>query len=131
VRPIDRDSVGAYGNVLADGFGMPRSFATMLITEGMLDQEAFTGLLGLLDGEPVAASGVFLSDGFAGVYNVATVPEHRGKGLGAALTWAAARAGADAGCTASVLQASQMGEPVYARMGYATPARYRQMEPAP
>jgi GNAT superfamily N-acetyltransferase len=130
VRVVDSDTLATYGEVLAVGFGMPAELAHLVIGRPTLEVAGFTALLGFLDGTPVATSGLFLSDALAGVYNVATVPEHRGKGLGAALTWAAARAGADAGLTRAVLQASQMGEPVYARMGYSTPARYRQMEPA-
>ncbi len=60
---------------------------------------------------------------------MATVPEGRGKGVGAALTWAAALAGGAAGATRSMLQSSEQGEPVYRRMGYTTPTRYRQFEP--
>jgi GNAT superfamily N-acetyltransferase len=130
VRVVDRDTLVTYGEVLAVGFGMPAELAHLVIGPPTLEVAGFTALLGFLDGTPVATSGLFLSDGLAGVYNVATLPDHRGKGLGAALTWAAARAGADAGAGASVLQASHMGEPVYTRMGYATPARLRQMEPA-
>ena len=44
------------------------------------------------------------------------------------MTWAAAIAGRADGASRSVLQASEMGEPVYARMGYQTPVRYRQFE---
>lgn len=129
VSAVDRTTADAYVDVLAAGFGMPLELATALMGEQLLlESPGFTGYLGLLDGEPVAASGVFVSGEIAGVYNVATRPEARGRGIGAALTWAAALGGRDAGATRSILQASEMGEPVYTRMGYATPARYRQFE---
>jgi len=56
---------------------------------------------------------------------VATVPQHRRRGLGtvvtAALTEAAFAHGADIVC----LQASPMGRPVYERMGFETITSYR------
>jgi GNAT superfamily N-acetyltransferase len=131
IRAVDAGSVEAYGDVLCAGFGMPREFATAVMgAELLLETPGFTGFLGVLDGAPVAASGLFLTGDVAGVYNVATVEAARGRGVGAAITWAAALAGRDAGATRSILQASEMGQPVYTRMGYTTPARYRQFEPA-
>ena len=132
VRAVDAASVDAYVDVIAAGFEMPRDLAAMALGEALLlESPGFTGFLATLDGEPVATSGLFLTGTTAGVYNVATVPAARGRGIGAAVTWSAALAGRAAGAPRSILQASEAGEPVYTRMGYATPARYRQFEPAP
>ena len=127
---VDTANVGEYTNVLAAGFGMPHELAERMLGCSLLSVEGFTGFLGVLGDEPVATSGLFLSEAVAGVYNVATVPGRRGRGIGEALTWAAAQAGLDQGATCSILQASEQGEPVYRRMGYQTPARYRQFVPA-
>ncbi|MCU1455245.1 MAG: acetyltransferase [Acidimicrobiales bacterium] len=129
VHEVGDAELAGYGDVLAIAFGMPREIASLLLERSLTELDAFTGFVGTLDGEPVATAGVFVSDGIAGVYNVATRSEHRGRGFGAALTWTAAHAGRALGHTRSVLQASKQGEPVYRRMGYATPARYRQFEP--
>lgn len=129
VTSVDASTLEAYGDVLSAGFGMPRELVSGLMgAELLVETPGFTGILGVLDGEPVAASGVFVTDATAGIYNVATVASARGRGIGAAVTWAAALAGREAGATRSILQASEMGEPVHARMGYATPDRYRQFE---
>jgi GNAT superfamily N-acetyltransferase len=127
----DGSSSEAYADVLAEAFGMPQDLARSLLGRSLLEMPEFGALLGTLDGTPVATSAVFVTDRTAGVYNVATLPSARGRGFGAALTWAAVAAGRDAGATRSVLQASEMGEPVYTRMGYGTPDRYRQFEPPP
>jgi hypothetical protein len=127
---VDDHNVAAYGGVLASAFGMPKEIVDSMFGSALVRTEGFTGLLGLLDGEPVATSGLFVSGTTAGVYNVATLEAARGKGIGAAITWAAALCGRAAGMERSVLQASEMGEPVYARMGYVTPVRYRQFEPS-
>jgi GNAT superfamily N-acetyltransferase len=128
---VDGGNVGDSCVVLGAGFGVPVQIAEMLFGHTLLGQDNFTSFLAYADGQPVAASAVFVTDDIAGVYNVATVPDHRGKGYGAALTWAAADHGRGQGCTASILQASGDGEPVYARMGYATPTRYRQLQGPP
>lgn len=58
-------------------------------------------------------------DGRPGIYAVATRPEQRGKGLGAHLTAEPLRKAWSAGAAArGLLQSSQMGEPVYRRVGF-------------
>ena len=64
---------------------------------------------------PVTVAMACAGDGVVGVYCVATAPDARGKGYGAAITDVAAR------CDESlpaVLQASSMGRPVYERIGF-------------
>lgn len=67
----------------------------------------------------------------AGINNVATHPDLRANGYGAALTWAAVAEGARRGCTHSILQASESGYPVYRKMGYTDLGRYVQLEGPP
>jgi GNAT superfamily N-acetyltransferase len=129
IATLDESNMDGYGSVLSEGFGIPREIVDQLMGESLLRVAGFSGFLGTIDGEPVGTSGLFDAHGLAGVYNVATVPAARGKGVGAALTWAAARAGAAKGASVSILQASGAGVPVYERMGYRTATRYRQFEP--
>ncbi|HYL40421.1 MAG TPA: GNAT family N-acetyltransferase, partial [Candidatus Binatus sp.] len=79
---------------------------------------------GYLDGAPVATSLAVRANDVVGVFAVATTVGSRGRGLGTALTWAAVEAGRGWGCRAAALQASEMGEPVYRRMGFETATRY-------
>ena len=109
--------------------GCRSSSRQQALSPALLDVEQFSAFLVLVDGEPGATAAAFVTGAVGGVYNVATVPTHRGRGLGAAATWAAVDAGAQAGATRSILQASAEGAPVYERMGYTTPDRYRQFEP--
>jgi GNAT superfamily N-acetyltransferase len=131
ISALDATNIDDYADVLAAGFGMPRVVADWFLGSAPQDIEGFTGFVAYLGGQPVATSGLFVTDDIAGVYNVATIPDARGKGIGAAITWAAVDAGRAAGASRSILQASGDGEPVYARMGYATPTHYRQFEPGP
>ena len=71
-----------------------------------------------VDGEVVATTGVYDHDGDAGVYWVATAPEARGRGLATALMAQAMSDAHDRGCVTSSLQATALGAPIYARLGY-------------
>ena len=90
----------------------------MLETAALLEVPDLTHYLGFVDGVPAATAMRFASHRIAGVFNVSTVPEYRGRGVGAALTWRAALDGRADGCLASALQASELGLSVYRRMGY-------------
>jgi ribosomal protein S18 acetylase RimI-like enzyme len=61
----------------------------------------------------------------SGVYNIATHPAARGRGVGTAVTAAAVEAGRSWGCDRVVLQASPMGESLYRKMGFRTVVTYR------
>jgi GNAT superfamily N-acetyltransferase len=130
IEMVGAAGAGEYLDTLLAGFGVPPGLIDPSLGRALVDTPGLFSLLGRVDGEPVATSAVFTAGPTAGVYNVATLAPHRGRGYGEALTAAAARAGADRGATHAILQASEAGEPVYRRMGYATPDRYRQFEPA-
>jgi predicted acetyltransferase len=59
------------------------------------------------------------------IANVTTIPEHRGRGLGRAVTLAAMRIGAAAGAQIAVLQSTDMGRGVYRRLGFEEFGTYR------
>ena len=58
------------------------------------------------------------------MFAIPTLEAFRGRGLGAAITWAAIEKGRELGGTWASLQASKLGRPVYERMGFATPTEY-------
>jgi GNAT superfamily N-acetyltransferase len=62
--------------------------------------------------------GILDCDGDASVIFVATLPEARGHGLAGGLLAAALLEARERGNDISTLQATKMGEPVYARLGY-------------
>ena len=71
------------------------------------------------DGDRAVGCGtVFLDAGTAGVYNIAVLESARGRGIGYAVTAALMNVGVAAGCTNAVLHASELGRPVYERLGF-------------
>jgi ribosomal protein S18 acetylase RimI-like enzyme len=84
-----------------------------------------------LEGMPVAAAALFVGAGVAGIYNVCTVPEARGRGIGRAVTGAALDEAVSHGLDLAVLGASEMGFPVYRRMGFREVSRLRSYAPPP
>ncbi len=84
-----------------------------------------------LDGEPVAAAALFVGADVAGIYNVCTVPEARGRGIGAAVTGVALDAAVAQGLDLAVLGASDMGYSVYRRLGFREISRLRSYGAAP
>ena len=120
-----RETFLAHFELIVAAFGVPRQFAEMLLTERFLhlpDVELYVGYLG---DKPVASSALFVTGRTGGIYNVATLPEMRGRGIGEAMTWHCVRRGAAMGCVAATLQASDMGRPIYERMGFRLVSPYR------
>ncbi len=76
--------------------------------------------VGRVEGVPVATSRLSIVGGVAGLYAVVTIPEARGRGYGRALTRAALEAGRTLGMRIATLQATDLGLPVYSRLGFRT-----------
>lgn len=121
IVPVEDDAtLRTWITPFVSGFGLPATLYESMV-------ELFTGFglglpvrhyLGYLDGEPVATSTLFLGAGVAGIYNVATKAEARGRGVGTALTVGPLQDAAALGYRVGILQSSEMGFSVYQRMGF-------------
>ena len=104
--------------------GIPGDAARLLFSASFAADPDVQLLIGSLDGRPVGTSVAIRSGDVSGVYAVGTLPAARRRGVGTALTWAAVEAGRAWGCDTIVLQASEMGFPIYAAMGFRTVVEY-------
>jgi ketosteroid isomerase-like protein/predicted GNAT family acetyltransferase len=130
IRPtVDEEGRRAYLEVTAESYaiyGQQRETAEdVFASVESVCAPHVQGLVGWVDGRPVAAAMAYVSHGVAGIGWVGVVTEARGKGYAAAVTWAALREGFRRGGAFANLQASPMGRPVYETMGFATPTHYR------
>jgi ribosomal protein S18 acetylase RimI-like enzyme len=96
---------------------------------GFADDAPLVNYVAALDGEPVAVAALFDSAGVAGIYNVATVPEARGRGYGRAVTAEAIAEGVRRGLRIAALGSSPLGFPVYRRLGFVEYGRLRSYAP--
>lgn len=124
IRQVDETSWAAHISTMADGFGMPLDLLKIVLPSALATSSAYAAFNAYLDGSVVSTSALVVSNGVAGVYNVATPEAYRGRGFGGATTRAAIAEGLRRGCAYTTLQASDMGYRLYADMGYRTVTRW-------
>jgi len=125
----DEEGLAAFVAVNAEAYGtygMPGEVLPALFDEtaAVLANPAAHFVVARRGGEPLSTAMVFESDGVASVQWVGTVPAARGTGLGALVTTVVTNLAFARGASSCTLQASPMGAPVYARLGYETLYHY-------
>jgi len=121
IRPVeDLHQLRTWSEVFMPGYGLPPAWAPLYydLLAGVGIEFPLRHYLAYLNGQPVGASSLFLDGGAAGIYNVATLPEARGKGIGSLLTLYPLRDAQAFDYTLAVLQSSEMGYNVYQRLGF-------------
>jgi len=118
----DSDSYHDAIVAMFEGFDMPRDVLPQF-EERFRDYSVGMGArqrtyVARLDGQPVGTSLGFVFEGIVAVYNVATVPSARRRGVGAAVTAAAIADGRAAGARWAILESSEMGRSVYEGLGF-------------
>jgi ribosomal protein S18 acetylase RimI-like enzyme len=128
IQPVrDMASLRGFIEVSAEAFEIPeetRAGWGQLISK-LWGQPNIFGFLGNLNGEPVSTSVLVLHESVASIYMVATLKEARGKGIGSAMTREPLIYAQEAGRDIAVLEASEMGFPVYERMGFRKVCEFR------
>jgi hypothetical protein len=120
----NREELDAYEQVLVDGFPLDelqpwRSGVAFHPANLHVPGTAF--YVGRVEGRAVSVAMSIVGCGVNHVEFVATLPDARGRGYGAAVTWTATLHAPD---LPSLLISSDMGRPVYERMGYLALTRW-------
>lgn len=118
-RVEDAAGLALFKRILFEGFTMvpwPDDHDSIM-TERWLGEPGLHLFVGSTDRGPAGCSVALVAEGIVGVYMVAVLPAMRGRGVGEAVSWAATLADPS---LPAVLQASDMGRPIYDRMGYRT-----------
>lgn len=108
----DAATLRDFERTLIDAYPLPAGSA--VLHPDVLDV-GFDGWVGYVDDSPVATAGSHTAHGLTEVEWVSTREGHRGRGIGAALTWEATTASP---AHDTVLVATDDGRPVYERLGY-------------
>lgn len=117
-----RTNEAAYGETTAR---VDLTYVQLESALGFGPERSYRRYLGRLDGQPVATSALFAQGDVAGLYGVASLPELRGRGIGAAVSLAALREARALGCRMAVLESSPLGYSVYRRLGFREVCRLR------
>lgn len=118
------ESVRAFEIAIVRGFGSPELEAQgpgAAFNAQTLTDDRLRLWVGWEEDRPVSAASTFVAAGINNVSFVATVPEARRRGYGAALTWRATLADPS---QPSLLIATEGGRPVYEQMGYTSLFRF-------
>jgi GNAT superfamily N-acetyltransferase len=119
----DAEDLAVAERVLVAGYPMPE--LEPLVRGGLLGERILDGAtrvwLAEVDGSPAAVAAAHVAHGAVLVEYVATLPRARGRGAGAAVTWAATLADP---ALPAVLLASDDGRPLYEGMGYGAILRW-------
>jgi hypothetical protein len=121
IRPVeDRHMLAEWIRTFIKGYEMPEAMTPIFLEfiNSLGINLPFRHYLGSLNDRPVAASTLFLGAGVAGIYNMATVAEARGQGIGSVMTLTPLYEARDLGYRAGVLQSSRMGYRKYQRLGF-------------
>lgn len=114
------EALRAFNDIVAEGFGVDRALMRAFDDASMLGAPGITRYLGSVDGQPAATSMRCITGGVSMILNVVTRPGYGRRGFGDVMTRLAvfdARGEGEA-CDASFLHSTQIGRPVYERIGY-------------
>ena len=123
IEPVrDHATLKAWSRVLCDSFGAPptfgEAFGELATAIGLEDGSPFRHWLARVNGQAAATCSMFLGAGVAGIYDVATIPEKRRRGIARRITDAAMHEARALGAGTAILHSSSLGAGVYRSLGF-------------
>ena len=114
------DELKIWTDILVKSFEFPEiavSYKKYFIKAGLKDTDSHY-YLGFLNGKPVSSSVLFDGEGAAGLFYIGTIHEARKQGIAKVMVCYLLSTAKKKGYSLSVLQASEMGYPVYKKIGF-------------
>ncbi len=117
---LNLDELKTWTDVLVKSFEFPEivhSYKKYFINAGLESPKSHY-YLGFLNGNPIATGVLFKGEGAAGLFYIGTIPEARRQGIAKSMVHYLLNETKKKGYPISVLQASEMGYPVYKKIGF-------------
>ena len=123
LREIGPEDHSMWVDVMSEGYELPREFVERIgpAADGIIESPGnvtFRFFLAFDNGVPSSTSTHMITDGLLAIYDVSTKPSQRGKGLGRFVTLAPLIKLRAEGHRTAILQASEMGAPIYEKLGF-------------
>ena len=130
VRRLEPEEAGLHARVAAGGQVVGREAPYRAVSSpGVLATAGIRCYVGEVHGAPVTTAMSVTTGDYVGIFSVATLPEHRRRGYGAAVTARAVGDAFEAGAQWAWLSASDAGYHVYESIGFVTIERLDFWEP--
>jgi len=120
IRELTEDESQLHVSIASSGFEAPPALFEAVVTPAILALPGFHCYVGSVDRQPVTTAVGIVEEDHVGIYNVATLQAHRGRGYAAAITARAVLDGYAATASFAFLQSSDSGFRVYERLGFRT-----------
>lgn len=118
VRRIAQEEYAIYRRALAAGFGAPEQIFEKLCGPEVMGLPQMYAYLVEENGVPVATSFGIVTDGYVGVFNIATLPAYRLHGYARLATSIVLRDAYENGAHTAVLHCTVAGRRVYESLGF-------------
>jgi hypothetical protein len=120
LRELAPDEAHIHCDIAGPAFDAPPELLAGVITRRVLALPELHWYVGEVDGAPVVTAISVVVNGGVGIFNVATPPDRRRRGYGAAATAGALNDGLAAGAGHGWLQSTDIGHGIYERLGFET-----------
>jgi len=117
-RALGPELVGVAGDLASAAFSLPRDAVARCIDVGITETSGVETYIAWGDEGPMSAVSVTPAGTTAGIWSMATPPEHQGKGMGRALLTQVINDYRSRGVERFFLIATEAGRPLYASLGF-------------
>ena len=121
IHVTDEADLTLWTQTCIDAFELPditEALAGAIEAAGIHPDSPMRNFLAFLDGKPIATASLAFGAGVAGIYNVATLKDGRGRGVGTAITRFALDMAHSNGYRVAILHSTEMGFSVYSKIGF-------------